>query len=84
MSNFHIYTALVGISISIIIMLRGYGFVRANFYMGFYFFLISSLLLVFSFGFKESPLFWTAIFMGNGIPLMFLVGPFAFFISVPF
>ena len=79
MGNFHIYTALLGISISFIIMLRGFGFEKANFYMGFYFFLISSLLLVFSFGFKNSPLFWTAILMGNGMPIMFLVGPFAFF-----
>ncbi len=78
MDVFHVYTALAGMVLSAVIIVRGSWFNKANLFLGAYFMVISFLVLVFSFGFKGDSLFWTALLMGNGLPFYFLCGPLAF------
>lgn len=78
MGDFHVFCALSGMILSSIIMIRGSWFNKANLFLGAHFMVTSFLVLIFSFGFKGDSLFWTALLMGNGLPFLFLVGPFAF------
>lgn len=79
MGDFYVYTSLAGMLLSVIIMIRGSWFNNANLFLGAFFWIISFIVLIFSFEFKGHPLFWTALLMGNSVPFYYLLGPFSYF-----
>lgn len=73
------YTDLIAIFLSVIIVLRGSWFNKANLFLGGYFLITAYIPLVFCFGYTGDSLFWTALLVGNSIPFYFLLGPLSFF-----
>jgi AraC-like DNA-binding protein len=79
MGLFNVYTDLIAMFLSVIIMLRGSWFNNANLFLGGYFLVTAYIPLVFCFGYTGDSLFWTALLVGNTIPFYFLLGPLSFF-----
>jgi AraC-like DNA-binding protein len=79
MGLFNVYTDLIAMFLSVIIMLRGSWFNKANLFLGGYFLITAYIPLVFCFGYTGDSLFWTALLVGNSIPFYFLLGPLSFF-----
>jgi AraC-like DNA-binding protein len=79
MGLFNVYTDLIAIFLSAIIMIRGRWFNKANLFLGGFFLITAYIPLVFCFGYTGDSMFWTALLVGNSVPFYFLLGPLAFF-----
>jgi hypothetical protein len=79
MASFLIYIFLTAMVLSLIIVFIKRGYTRANLFLGGYFFFCSFTNLVVNFGLYGDSPFWTALLGTNFWPVIFLIGPFAFF-----
>jgi AraC-like DNA-binding protein len=79
MGLFNVYTDLIAMFLSAIIIIRGCWFNKANLFLGAYFLITAYIPLVFCFGYTGDSMFWTALLVGNSVPFLFLLGPLSFF-----